>query len=129
MGVSLSMSEQLSHINKRPALVVEITEDTDEGFLTYKVQVTYQRYRGREFAKGSWKWTASNAFTFMSDGCIGIEEENSPNKNSSYASRNRLLVRGNWENKDNAIVTVKSVSYIEKLKVAIKEYNEYMEQE
>ena len=77
MSISLSMSEQLCPTDKRPALVVKITENTDEGFLTYSVQITYQRYRDREFAKGSNSFTALNGFTFMSDGCIEVEHENS----------------------------------------------------
>jgi hypothetical protein len=123
------MSEQLSPIDKRPALVVKITKNTDEGFLTYGIQITHQRYRGREFSKGSCEWIASNDFTLMSDGCRETEEENSSNRDSSYGYNNMFFVRGCWGNKDNDIAIVKSVSYIEKLKVAIKEYNEYMAQE
>lgn len=113
-------------MDKLPALVIEITENNDSSFITYKIQIKQQRHIGTGFNKGSRVFRASNGFSLRSVNIVEVREQNAP---EVPRWDNRLYVRGSWGSNSNKIVTAYTISYVEELKVAIKEYNECMESE
>ena len=110
---------------KQPALVVEIKENKDTSFINYTIQIIHQRCRGNRFAKDFHRFIASNGFRLVSDGSIEVTETN--NGYDSTDQANRLFVRGSLSERDNVIVTAYTISFVEQLREAIKEYNEFME--
>ena len=112
---------------KKPALVVEISECTDSNLLAYTIQIIHQKYKGYEFNKDGRVFTASNGFSLRS---VDMPEAREVHGGSNTTGRgsNRLYVRGTYlDSSNDKILTVYSVSYIEELKVAIKEYNEQID--
>ena len=108
---------------KLPALVIDITENTSSSFVTYKIQIKQQRHIGTEFNKGSRVFRASNGFSLRSVDRAEVREQNAP---ENPRCDNRLYVQGSWGRGDNRVVTAYPLSYVEQLKVAITEYNEYI---
>ena len=110
----------------KPALVIDITESIEDALPVYLIKIFSQKYRYLAFIKleDCHRFVASNGFVLLSDSCPEVEELNHPNERS-YSDENKLFVRGLDRSGDNYVVKAYGISYIEALKVAVKEYNSY----
>ena len=106
-----------------PAFVLAITERVVDNILRYDIQITKQRYRGDELNYGNNSFTASNGFTLTSASCPAGSSVNTGGVDSRYY----MYVRGSSVSSDNDVITVSSLGWVERLKVAVKEYNEHRE--
>ena len=106
-----------------PALVLKITERVIDNMLHYAIQITKQRYWGGKFNYGTDSFIASNSFILASASCPAGSSANSDNGSTRYL----MYLRGSSQSSDNTVVTIRSLGWVEKLKVAVKEYNEHME--
>ena len=84
--------------------------------LYFTIQITHQKYRGYVA-----DFTASNGFRFTSAYCPAITGINSTG--GGFSGRGVLFLRGDSTSEDNYVLRSYSIGYIEKLKVAVKEYN------
>ena len=100
-----------------PALVLDIKQRQSDRGLKFTVQIVEQKLRG---SKAS--FVASNGFYFASLSCpaIGMGYNDSGSNVTPM-----LYLRGNAISTDNDILETPSIGYIEKLKVAVEEYNIY----
>ena len=112
---------------KKPALVIDIQESTEGALPVYLIKIKSQKYRHLEFIKREnyHRFVASNGFVLISDSCPEVEELNHPS-GRCYTSENKLFVRGTDCSSDNDVVKAYGISYIEELKIAVREYNEYV---
>ena len=113
--------------DKKLPLVIDIQESTEGALLVYLIKVMSQKYKYTDFIKDDdWhRFVASNGFVLVSDHCPGVDEMNPPDTRSR-PYENKLFVRGLDHSSDNNVVKVYGISYIEELKIAVAEYNEYV---
>ena len=98
-----------------PALLLDIQQRRSDKGLKFTIQIIEQKLRG-----GRANFVASNGFYFSSLSCPAIGM--GYNKTDSNASP-MIYLRGSSRRTDNEILSTTSIGYIEKLKVAVKEYN------
>ena len=112
---------------KSPALVIDIQESIEGALPVYLIKILSQKYRYLDFIKGEdyHRFVASNGFVLISDSCPEVEELNHPSGRRG-TDENKLFVRGADSSSDNDIVRAYGISYIAELKVAVREYNEYV---
>ena len=112
---------------KMPPLVLKIEESTEGALPVYLIKILVQRYKCSEFttSDGHYRFVATNGFVLASDSSPEVAEEHSSRQGGYMPSENTLFVRGSDSYYDNDIVRVYSLSYIEDLKEAVKEYNKY----
>ena len=101
--------------------------------LLYTVQVVHQVHRRSVFNIDRDTFIASNGFELLSTGypmlyCTNTHKEPITLKGkrivgASTGYINKMCVRGSDRYMDNHIIYIDSPAYIEKLKVAVKEYN------
>ena len=121
--ISPSMAEQLRPIDKRPTLVLDITERVINNILHYDIQIVEQKYRCNQFNYGSCSFIASNGFILSSVSCPAGDYLNS----GDYTrSQHKLYLRGSSPAQDNEVITIASTTYVEQLKLAVEEYNSHM---
>ena len=106
-----------------PALVVSVTNRVVDNMLQYDIQIIKQRYTNGRFSHWGTSITASNGFTLTSASCPA----GSPANNDGGYNEYHMYMRGSSSSNDNDIITVPSLGWVEKLKVAVEEYNEHME--
>ena len=111
----------ISEKDTSPALILDITEHVVDNMLHYRIQVIKQKYRSSRFYNSSDSFTASNDFTLSSVSCPAGSIHNT---GSSCESRLHMYVRGTDKSMDQELLATRSLGYIEKLKQAVKEYNE-----
>lgn len=104
-----------------PALVLDIQQLHSDRGLKFTVQIIEQKLMG-----GKACFIASNGFYFQSLSCPSLGM--CYNKTDSNATP-MLYLRGSSPRTDNAILETSSIGYIEKLKVAVEEYNIHYEDE
>lgn len=75
-----------------------------------------QRYRNRDFYKGTNSFTASNGFTLTSD-----------NVPAASLNTDRIYVRGRTEAQDRAEISFYTPRQAERFEQAVKEYNRALE--
>ena len=98
-----------------PALELDIKTIKDKNSLSFTVQVVKQKYRGVAA-----NYVTSKGFTFFSMGCPAV---GSSHGGGAYPKPPTIYLRGSSRTKDNSVLYTDSVGYIEKLKVAVEEYN------
>ena len=108
------------------ALVVDIKEYTENGIPVYNIRIDKQLHTYSRFNIDNTLFIASNGFLLRSMDRIEVREANPPNKKGWHD--NALFVRGSGY-EDTRWYTVYSQSYIEQLKVAVKEYNDFIHYE
>ena len=108
------------------ALVIDIREVEVKGCPAYKICVVKQLHTYSKFNMGSTMFVASNGFAVRSVDRIEVRESNSPTGRSWGA--NALFVRG-YGSTDSKWYKVYSQSFIEELKAAVKEYNDFIHYE
>ena len=125
MSMPLNWNRIREAVNKKdstPALVLDITDHIVNNMLRYHIQITEQKYRGSELYRGSNSFTALNGFTLSSAGCPAGSRHNKGDSENNY----HMYVRGSYSNSDNEVIIIYSLGYLEKLKEAVKEYNDLM---
>lgn len=121
--ISPSMAEQLRPIDKRPALVLDITKRVINNILHYDIQVVEQRYRCGQFNYSGCSFIASNGFILASVSCPAGDYFNDGNY---VQHQHKLYLRGSTRSQDNEVITVDGIGYVEQLKLAVEEYNRHM---
>ena len=102
-------------------LVLEITTVNNDT-LVYEIRVKQQKYISRYFFGNTCKFNASNNFRLVSDSSPEVVCVNTAY--NSLGGVNKLFVRGMCTSMDDRVASVRSIAYIEQLKIAVKEYNE-----
>ena len=113
---------------KRPPLVIKIEEGTEGALPVYYIKILVQRYRYPEFniRDDYHRFVATNNFVLASDGSPEVSEKHPSRRGGYLSSENKLFIRGSNICDDHNIVRAYSLSYIEELKEAVKQYNTYV---
>ena len=117
-------------------LVIDIQPTVHNNVLIYVVQITHQKYTGDFFTNTGNNFTASNGFRLSSQSCPVIYKKNNGvcaihikgkrvNGTRSH-DVDMMCVRGGDSTRDRTRMHTASVVYIERLKLAITEYNDHM---
>lgn len=119
-------------------LVIDIQPTVHKNVLIYIVQVTHQEYTGIYFTtNGGHNFTASNGFRLSSQSCPALYKKGNGMQPSQQINGKRIngtwthdhdmmCVRGSDRARYNTRMYTNSIVYIERLKLAVTEYNEFM---
>ena len=123
-------------------LVIDIQSTVYKNVLIYIVQVTYQEYIGCYFTTNrGHNFTASNGFRLSSQSCPALYRKNNTTCGARISdesisdesisgmwdhTEDMMCVRGTDYARHNQRMYIDSIVYIEKLKSAVTEYNEFM---
>ena len=120
-------------------LVIDVQPITYNNVLIYIIQITHQEYVGCYFTtnKGH-NFFASNGFRLSSQSCPALYRKNNITCDARISisdesisgtwdhTEDMVCVRGTDCTRHNQHMYIDSIAYIEKLKLAVAEYNEFM---
>ena len=121
----------------RDPLVVDIRPTVHNNILIYVVQILHQQHTGNCFTISGNSFTATNGFKLSSQSCPALYKRRNGLVQSIHIKGKRvngtwshdvdmIYVRGSDCTRDRTRMYTDSVVYVERLKLAIAEYNDHM---
>ena len=121
----------------KDALVIDIQPTVYNNILIYVVQILHQQHTNSCFTRSGYDFNASNGFRLSSQSCPALYKKHNGVGPPVYIKGKRvngtwshdadmMYVRGSDSTRDRTRMYTDSIVCIERLKLAITEYNNYM---
>lgn len=121
-------------------LIVDVHPTVYNNVLIYVVQVIHQHHTGGFFTRTGYNFVASNGFKLSSQSCPALYSTNYSTRrvlpplsikgnriNGAWShDHDMMCVRGSDRTRHRTRMYTDSIVYIERLKLAVTEYNEFM---